>query len=233
MSSKARSGATQAPSDNVVEFPQPDRWASSPKEHVRKICTLAFEQINRDHDLSAHARCVGIDILSHVNWQKGYAEVGMEKTALRLDFKEDTVSKGRDALVARGYFRYEPGKAGRKHSGRYWPVLQPAENPHAVGYSEKQKTPVSRPENPQMTEIKPPRRGVEQYINNGKNKSAASPRAPEYADIDEDNLEQVLDHFKRSRGRAALNVPYNDPDFISFDEPRWSGHPTTTVAASS
>lgn len=66
-----------------------------------------------------------------------------------------------------------------------------------------------------------------------KEQSAASPRASEYADREEETFEQQLDRFKSTRARGALNVPYDDPGYISFDEPRWSGHPTTTVAASS
>jgi hypothetical protein len=180
-------------SSTVVRFPASSRWATSPKEHTQKICTLAFKQINRDHELSAHARSVGIDILDHVNWEDGYAKVSMERTAERLGYKEDTAAKGRDALVRRGYFRYEPGKAGRNHSGRYWPVLMPEENPHTTGVLQSEKTPTVRKENPRSTEIKPPRRGVEQSYNNLSNNSAAPPHATGLADREEQAFRQLVE----------------------------------------
>jgi hypothetical protein len=185
--------AQEPSSRNSVEFPARDRWASSAKEHTKKICTLAFKQINRDHELSAHARSVGIDILDHVNWENGHADVSMERTAERLGYKEETVAKGRDALVRRGYFRYEPGKAGRGHSGRYWPVLMPEENPHTTGVLQSEKTPTPGKENPRSTEIKPPRRGVEQSYNNLSNNSAASPRATGLADREENAFRELIE----------------------------------------
>jgi hypothetical protein len=105
---------------------QEAKWASSSKEHTAQICTLAFKQINRDHELTAYARSVGIDILDHVNWKDGYADVSLERTAERLGYSYNTVTKAVAALVSRGYFRHKPGRQGRGISGRYWPIEKPS-----------------------------------------------------------------------------------------------------------
>jgi hypothetical protein len=213
VSNKPGKHEAQDTTSTVVKFPASSRWANSPKEHTKKICTFAFKQVNRDHELSAHARSVAIDIAQHVNWEDGFAEVAMEKTAERLGYSETTVTKCRDMLVARGYFKYEPGRAGRGYSGRYWPVLQPEENPHGVEVFGDEKTPIRRKENPQMTEIKPPRRGVEQSYNNlSNNKGAAPPRPTRLVDREEQafreltELRPLSDPSQEPAARAAYGA---------------------------
>jgi hypothetical protein len=188
----------QASSDTVVKFPAQGRWANSPKEHTRKICTFAFKQLNRDHELSAHARSVAIDIAEHVNWKDGFAKVSTKETAKRLGYKEETVIHARDQAVARGHFEFTPGKAGSGHSARYRPILKlpipGEENLRAAEYFDGEKTSVSRKENLRSAEIKPPRGGVEQSYNNlSNNKSAPSGAHTVRVDREEKAFRQLIE----------------------------------------
>src|SRR5579862_7276134 len=151
MTHKPAKRQAQDSSTTVVKFPARERWASSAKEHTKKICTFAFKQVNRDHELSAHARSIAVDIAEHVNWKDGYAKVSTLETAKRLGYTEKTIIDARDHLVARGHFEFTPGQAGRGRSARYRPILKlqvpNQENLRAAQYSDDAKTCVPRQEN--------------------------------------------------------------------------------------
>jgi hypothetical protein len=212
----------QEPSSNIVEFPAPSRWAKDRKEHTKKICTFAFEQVNHDHELSAHARSVAIDIAKHVNWEKGYAEVSTLETAKRLGYTEKTVIDARDQVVARGHFEFTPGKAGRGHSARYQPILKlpipGEENLRAAQYSDGAKTCVPRQENLRSAEIKPAPDAVEQSYNNLSNNRAASPLSIGLVDRVEKNGKEPAP-IPRARVDAAALLEDHLPFDADVDDP--------------
>jgi hypothetical protein len=157
-------------SPNIAPAREPQaKWARDPKEHTAKICTLAFKHINRDKSLSAHARSVGIDILDHVNWKDGYAEVSFEGTVDRLGYSYNTITKAISALVERGYFRHEPGRQGSGHCGRYWPIAKPSSREGFSGCRVDKKPSNDESENLQMVKKKPSRREGEQSYEQSKN----------------------------------------------------------------
>ena len=111
--------------------------------------------------------------------------------------EEKTVIDARNQIVARGHFEFTPGKAGRGHSARYRPILKlpipGEENLRVAQYSDGGKTCVSGKENLRSTEIKPARGAVEQSYNNLSNNSAASPRAAELADREEQAFRELIE----------------------------------------
>jgi hypothetical protein len=120
MSFKPGPRATQASSDNVVEFPARDK---STKQYTRRIFSW-LDQICADPKLQPSDFKIAYVIAQHVNRKSGEAFVGIRTIATEGALSKPTVISGKTRLEQHGHLNIAGGRPGRGHSDHCRPVIK-------------------------------------------------------------------------------------------------------------